>query len=130
MYLQDHSDLELSGLLIQLMTQYFSHMSTSLSSFFKFPLVSVGVLQEGLTCIQQTPRDYEEKITLFLPLLKQTVKQLPIVAESHGYPLSPPCDALVQGSVAVVAAQDEPSGAVSMESSAVCAQWPKQQRQS
>lgn len=126
--LQDHSDRELSGLLIQLMTQYFSHMSTSLSSFFKLPLVSVGVLLEGLVCIQQIPRDCQEIITLFLPLLKRTVKQLPIVAESHGCPVSPPCDALAHGSTTVVAAQD--SSAVSMESSAVRAQWPNQQCQS
>lgn len=62
-------------------------------------------------CFQQICRDYQDIITILLPLLKLTVEQLPIVAESQRCPLkSPLCDILAQGRATVVAARDGPSG--------------------
>lgn len=70
--------------------------------------MSAGVLQEGLTCIQQIPLDYKETIPILLPLLKLTMKQLLVVAEWQKCPLSPPCDTLAQDSATVIDAKISP----------------------
>lgn len=78
-------------------------------------------------CFQQICRDYQDIITIFLPLLKLTVKQLPIVVESQRCPLKSLLrDILAQGSAIVVAARDGPSGVVGVEGSAACASWSTQ----